>query len=52
MFDKKAQIGTVKPTVKPDFVFADLREIYPSFITDSLKAGINEMDKKILNHQG
>ncbi|MBQ8793621.1 MAG: hypothetical protein IJZ63_02620, partial [Clostridia bacterium] len=47
VFDKKAEIGAVKPTVKPDFVFADLREIYPSFITDSLKDGIIEMDKKI-----
>ena len=47
VFDKKAEIGSVKPTVKPDFVFADLREIYPSFITDSLKDGIIEMDKKI-----
>ncbi len=47
VFDKKAQIGTVKPTVKPMFTFANLCDIYPDFITDSLKDGIKEMDKKI-----
>ncbi len=47
VFDKKAEIGSVKPTVKPNYVFADLTEIYPDFIVDSLKDGIKEMDKKI-----
>lgn len=46
-FDKKAEIGSVKPTVKPKFVFADLGDIYPDFIIDSLRDGIKEMDKKI-----
>lgn len=47
VFDKKAEIVTVRPTVKPKFIFADLCDIYPDFITDSLKDGIIEMDKKI-----
>ncbi len=47
VFDKKAEIGNVKPTVKPNYAFADLDDIYPSFITESLKDGIKEMDKKI-----
>ena len=47
VFDKDAQIGAVKPTVKPKYIFADLCDIYPKFITDSLKDGIIEMDKKI-----
>ncbi len=47
VFDKKAEIGTVKPTVKPQFVFADFGCIYPDFIVESLKDGIKEMDKKI-----
>lgn len=47
VFGKKAEIGSVKPTVKPNFVFDDLQDIYPHFITDSLKDGIKEMDKKI-----
>ncbi len=47
VFDKKAEIGSVKPTVKPKYAFADLSDIYPDFITQSLKDGIKEMDKKI-----
>ncbi len=47
VFDKKAEIGSVKPTIKPNYVFADLSDIYPDFIVDSLKDGIKEMDKKI-----
>ncbi len=47
VFGEKQKIGRVKPTVKPDFCFADFTEIFPQFITDSLKEGILEFDKKI-----
>ena len=47
VFDKEAKIGTVKPTIKPNYTFADFKCIYPSFITESLKDGIKEMDKRI-----
>ncbi len=47
VFEKKAEIGSVKPTIKPNYVFADLSDIYPDFITQSLKDGIKQMDKKI-----
>ena len=47
VFGKKAEIGSVKPTVKPQFAFANFSEIYPDFIIESLKDGIKEMDKKI-----
>lgn len=47
VFDKNAEIGAVKPTVKPNHAFADFSGIYPDFIIDSLKDGIKEMDKKI-----
>ena len=47
VFDKKAQIGDVKPTVKPQYAFADFSQIFPEFIVNSLKDGIIEMDKKI-----
>ena len=33
--------------VKPKTVFADFKEIFPEFITDSLKEGIKAFDKKI-----
>lgn len=47
IFEEKSEIGAVKPTVKPNYVFADFTDIYPEFIIESLKDGIKEMDKKI-----
>lgn len=47
VFEEKSEIGAVKPTVKPNYVFADFTDIYPEFIIESLKDGIKEMDKKI-----
>jgi uncharacterized FAD-dependent dehydrogenase len=47
VFGKEFNITKVKPTVKPDYVFADLFEIYPDFVVESLKQGILEFDKKI-----
>ncbi len=47
VFGNKAQLGKVLPTVKPKFAFADFSDIFPQFITDSLKDGIVAMDKKI-----
>ncbi len=47
VFGKAPNITKVKPTVKPSYAFADLRKIFPSFVTDSLKQGILEFDKKI-----
>ena len=47
VFGYTQQLGSVKPTIKPNYIFADLCDIYPSFITDSLKDGIIEMEKKI-----
>lgn len=46
-FGEKAKIGSVKPTVKPDFEFADFNEIFPQFVVESLKEGIQNFDKKI-----
>ena len=40
-------IGRVKPTVKPGFALCDIGELFPAFVTDSLKCGIIEMDKKL-----
>lgn len=39
--------GKVEPTVKPSYIKADFGKIFPEFITDSLKEGILEFDKKI-----
>ena len=40
-------IGRVKPTVKPDYELYDVGKLFPDFITNSLKSGIIEMNKKI-----
>ena len=47
VFDEKFKIGKVKPTVKPEFVNADFTEIFPDFVTESLKQGILLFGKKI-----
>ena len=46
-YDKEFEITKVKPTVKPKYAFADFCDIFPDFITDSLKEGIIEFGKKI-----
>lgn len=47
VFGKEFNIGRVKPTVKPDFVYSDFTKLFPSFILESLKEGIVEFGKKI-----
>lgn len=47
VFDEKFKIGKVKPTVKPEFVNADFTQIFPDFVTESLKQGILLFGKKI-----
>ena len=47
VFGEEFEIGKVKPTVKPNFAYADFNEIFPSFIADSLKEGIKLFDRKI-----
>lgn len=47
VFGKPFEITRVKPTVKPDFAYADFEKIFPAFICDSLKEGILLFDKKI-----
>ncbi len=47
VFGNEQKIGKVKPTVKPRYCFAHFEDIFPSFITESLKLGILEFNKKI-----
>ncbi|MBR3299970.1 MAG: FAD-dependent oxidoreductase [Clostridia bacterium] len=44
---KPPVIGKVIPTVKPATVFADMYDIFPGFVVDSIKDGIRLFDKKI-----
>ncbi len=47
VFGKEFKITKVKPTVKPDYAFCDFSDIFPQFVTESLKLGIKEFGKKI-----
>ncbi len=47
VYGKPQKIGRIKPTVKPKARFADFDDIFPKFITDSLREGIKLMDEKI-----
>ncbi len=47
VFGDEFNLGKVIPTVKPKFVPCEMEKIFPSFITESLKAGILSFDKKI-----
>lgn len=47
VFGKPFKITKVKPTVKPNFSFADFEKIFPAFITDSLREGIKLLDNKL-----
>ena len=47
VFGDKFEISKVKPTVKPDFKYSNLSDIFPEFVTESLKEGILEFGKKI-----
>ncbi len=47
LYGKKAEIKKVKPTVKPHVVFAEFCDIFPTFITESLKEALPLFDNKI-----
>ncbi len=39
--------GKVKPTYRPGVKWCDLNEVLPNFITNALKDGIRDMERKI-----
>ena len=47
VFGKEQKLGRIIPTAKPSTIFADFSQIFPPFITESLKEGIVLFDKKI-----
>ena len=42
-----SEIGSIYPTYKPGFTLCDLRECIPQFVSESLRQGILDFDKKI-----
>ena len=47
VFGEKAEITSVKPTIKPNPVISDFSEIFPEFVLSGLKSGIMLFDRKI-----
>ncbi len=44
---KTTSLGSVKPTYKPGVTFSNLQEILPPYVTEALKEGLLDFDKKI-----
>ena len=40
-------LGKIKPTYMPGVTFADLNEILPEFVSNTLKEGLTELDRKL-----
>lgn len=45
--NKSTHIGTIIPSYKPGTTFSNLNEIFPDFVTSTLKEGILYFDKKL-----
>lgn len=43
----EAKFGKVTPTAKPETAFAELSDIFPDFIVDSIKEGLPLLDQKL-----
>lgn len=44
---KSHALGEVKPSIGPDYTFADLNAVLPGFICESMKQGVTAMGKKL-----
>ncbi len=40
-------IGSVMPTYRPNVTPCDISEVFPSFVTDTLRLGLKEFDRKL-----
>ncbi len=40
------RLNGIEPSIKPGYKLCDLNQFFPTFITDAIKDGINEFDKK------
>lgn len=47
LYGQENKFSKVLPTVKPETAFVELSEIFPEYITESLKEGIKLFDKKL-----
>ncbi len=47
LYGDEAKFTKVLPTVKPNTVYAELSDIFPDYITESIKKGLPLLDKKL-----
>lgn len=41
------KLGDVRPSVKPDYTLGDISPLFPDYITNALRSGILQLDKKL-----
>lgn len=44
---KSTKVGSVNPSYKPGYEFADMRQCLPNYVIEALKEGIGSFDRKI-----
>ncbi len=44
---KSTKLGSVKPSYRPGYKFAELKGLFPSFVTDTLKEALRDFNRKI-----
>ena len=44
---KSTKVGSVLPTYKPGYTLANINELFPDYINDTLKEALLELDKKL-----
>lgn len=47
VFNEEAKIGKVVPSIKTKYQFAEIEDIFPDFISNSIKDSIIKLDKKL-----
>ena len=44
---KSTKLGTVKPSYRPGYTFAELKELFPPYVTATLKEALHDFNRKI-----
>lgn len=44
---KSTQLGSVKPSYRPGYQFAELKELFPNYVTETLKEALHDFNRKI-----
>ncbi len=44
---KSTKLGSVKPSYRPGYQFAELKELFPNYVTETLKEALHDFNRKI-----